>query len=333
MNGIKHKVYFYVILLLISACNQNGNDNKKVKSVGNEVIHSSEHKQIEVGKGPDALFLTPDQKKLYVANVGDTTVSIINTEDDTVIKTLNGIPYPWGFERIGSKNLVAVSAYDRQLSLIDFTKDEIVQQKKFSSHLGGITSDSSGKHLFVVAIDSQQVWKVNSENLDVIARYPTGKGPDGVGISGDNRKLYVTNTKDSTISIINMEQNSTSTIYTGGKPELIHPNDDHSILYISNFYKDMVYVLDTRKDSIIHEITGLDGPEETVPVKGKKLYVVNFNLDKVFVYKLPGYEKLDVEYCTGKKPIGLIVLNKKLYVTNYGSNSVSVIFKEERTNE
>jgi len=54
---------------------------------------------------------------------------------------------------------------------------------------------------------------------------------------------------------------------------------------------------------------------------------VNFNATKVYVYEIPGYEKINQEYSTGNKPIGVIPVNNKLYVTNYGDNSVSVIKK------
>ena len=47
---------------------------------------------------------------------------------------------------------------------------------------------------------------------------------------------------------------------------------------------------------------------------------------KVFVYDASTYQKLTKEYSVGNKPIGVIpALNDtKLFVSNYGDNSVSV---------
>ena len=283
---------------------------------------------ISVGKGPDAMFLTPDQKKLYIANVEDTFISIINTDKDKVTKTISGIRYPWGFAQLGNTNEVAVTAYDKQLAIINFSTDQVIREKTYSSNLGGITVDSTGQYLYIIAIDIKKVLKIDATTLDSLDSYATGNGPDGIGISKGNGKLYVTNTEDGTISIIDLVSKTVSLINTGGKPELVHPNKDHSLLYISNFNDNKIHVLDTETDSIIHEISGLDGPEEAVPDhQNKKLYVVNFNSAKVFEYKIMGYDKLDKTFSTGSKPIGVIPLNNKLYITNYGDNSVSVITK------
>ena len=54
-----------------------------------------------------------------------------------------------------------------------------------------------------------------------------------VGISKDDNKIYVTNTQEGTISIINLITKTAKVIETGGKPELMHHNHDHSLLYIA----------------------------------------------------------------------------------------------------
>ena len=99
------------------------------KKVASNVKPIDKNKTIKVGKGPDALFLTPDEKYLYVANVGDNFISVINTQTEKVEDKIEGIKYPWGFTRLGNTNLVAVSGYDKQIVLIDFSKHKIVKQK------------------------------------------------------------------------------------------------------------------------------------------------------------------------------------------------------------
>jgi YVTN family beta-propeller protein len=283
-------------------------------------------KTISVGSGPDAMFLFPDNSTIYVANVEDTTISIIDVSSETVIGEINGIRYPWGFSKLSNSNEVAVSAYDKQLAIIDFTSNTIVRQTSFNSTLGGIVADQNGQFIYVVAIDSSKVYKIDAQNLTITDSFDTGDGPDGVGISANFDKLYVTNTADGTISIIQIASGVTTILNTGGKPELIHSNTDNSLLFISNFNNNKVHILNTFTDVIDNEITGLDGPEEAV-VSGDKLYVVNFNSKKVFQYNSSDYSKDVIEYDTGLKPIGILEVNNKLYVTNYGDNNVSVITK------
>jgi DNA-binding beta-propeller fold protein YncE len=47
----------------------------------------------------------------------------------------------------------------------------------------------------------------------------------------------------------------------------------------------------------------------------------------VFEYEISGYKKIEKSYNTGSKPIGVRPVNNKLYITNYGDNSVSEITK------
>ena len=283
---------------------------------------------VSVGKGPDALFLTPDEKFLYVANVEDTFISVIDTKQDKVTKQIDGVDYPWGFTRLGNTNLVAVSGWDKGIDIIDFTKQEVVKSERYEHNLGGISSTKDGKYIFVVATEVNKAFKIDANALNIVDEYKTGNGPDGIGISPDDKKIYITNTKDGTISIIKLDDKTSKLINTGGKPELIHSNRDRSRLYISNFDKNLVHIIDTGKDAIIKEITGLDGPEEAVLSKSEKvLYIVNFNTSKIFTYDADKYEKLDKEYVVGKKPIGIVsaINDTKLYVSNYGDNTISII--------
>ena len=279
---------------------------------------------INVGKGPDALLLNGNS--LYVANVEDTTISVIDINQDKVIHIINGIRYPWGMVKIAGTNSMAVSAYDKQVALVDLTNNQISKLALFNDFIGGITASLDGSFLYVVAIGTNKVYKLDATNLDSLDYYDTGNAPDGVGISGDGTKIYVSNTGDSSVSIINTITKATQVLQLGGKPELIHANQNHSHIYVSNFFGNKVHIFDTATDSIFHEITEVNQPEEAVlSLDESKLYVVNFSSKKVSVFSLPNYTKLPEEYDTGNGPIGVIPINNKIYVTNYSDNTVSVI--------
>ncbi|MBL7960394.1 YncE family protein [bacterium] len=283
---------------------------------------------INVGKGPDALFLTPLEDYLYVANVEDTMITVIETNTDKVIKQIN-IKLPWGFTRLGQSNLVAVSGYEGDIAIIDFSKHEIVKSKRFESALGGITSASTGDFIFVNVPEANKVLKINANNLEMVGEYKTGNGPDGVAIAAGDKKLYVTNTQDGTISIIDVTTSLSKILSVGGKPELIHFSLDKTKFIISNFDGNMVHIVDASTDAIVTNISNLAGPEDIAFSRDDKtLYVVNFNNSQVTTYNATTYSKLETIYTVGEKPIGIAVLGtSKLYVSNYGDNSVSVIKK------
>ena len=182
--------------------------------------------------------------------------------------------------------------------------------------------------LFVVAIPEKKIYKLDANTLDSLDSYDTGNDPDGVELSSNDSLLLVTNTSDGTISIINVNNKSTSLLSPGGKPELIHANKSGSKIYVSNFTLNKVHILNGLTGQLLQDIEGFDGPEEAVESSdGKYLYVVNFNSSSVDCFEVLGYKKLDESHKTGLKPIAVMPLsdNKKMYVSNYGDNTLSII--------
>lgn len=323
---MRKNIFVFVLAIVFISCKENKNETDSINVESKAIENKIDYPIVNVGKGPDALFLTPNKSFLYVANVEDTLVSVIDTKTDKVAQTINGIKYPWGFTRLAQSNLVAVSAYDKQLVLIDFTSHKIIKTKIFDTHLGGIASDKNGKYIYVISIDDNKVLQLDAKTLSAINTFPTGKGPDGIGISGNDLNLFVTNTEDGTISVINVKTKAQKVIETGGKPELIHYNNDHSLLYISNFFKNKIHIIDTEKEEIIKEIENITTPEEAVLSEDEKLlYVVSFDLAEINVYDAQTLKKQPTTYKTGNKPIGVMPFGNKLYVSNYGGNSISII--------
>ncbi len=52
------------------------------------------------------------------------------------------------------------------------------------------------QELWVVATEENKVLEMDVNSLEIVDEYVTGDGPDGIGMSKDGRKIYVTNTKE-----------------------------------------------------------------------------------------------------------------------------------------
>ena len=321
-------LYILIVVTLLASCKKKQEKSDTTIIESNTVENNTNYSVVDVGKGPDALFLTPDKSFLYVANVEDTLISIINTQTDKVLKNIEGIRYPWGFVQLAESNSVAVSGYGKQVVTIDFNNHTILKKKLFDTHLGGITANKKGDLIYVIAIDDKKVLQLDTASLNILRTFMTGNGPDGIGISADDSKLFVTNTEDRNISIIDIKTGKQSILETGGKPELIHGNKDHSMLYISNFFGNKIHIIDTKSGEIVKQIENIKTPEEAVLSEDENLiYVVSFDLSEVYVYDAITLEKKPISYKTGNKPIGVMPVGNKLYVSNYGDNTISVINK------
>lgn len=118
--------------------------------------------RIPIGNQPNKLLLSPDQKLLYVANGNSDSVSVIDTNRNTVIQTIS-------LSRPGDKYK--------------------------GSNPNSLALSPSGQTLYVTLGGENAVAVVNLRNGRVIGRIPTGWYPNSVSVSQDGKKLYVVNAK------------------------------------------------------------------------------------------------------------------------------------------
>jgi YVTN family beta-propeller protein len=118
--------------------------------------------RMPVGAQPNKMFLSADQRRLYVANGNNDSVSEIDTRNNRVIRTLS-IARPGEKYQGSNPNCLALSP----------------DQKTLYVTLGGENA---------VAV-------LNLQNGRVAGRMPTGWYPNSVSVSKDGSKLFVVNLK------------------------------------------------------------------------------------------------------------------------------------------
>ena len=69
-------LYLLIMTILLTSCKEKQRVADTTIIEGNTVDNNTSSSVVYVGKGPDALFLTPDKSFLYVANVEDTLISV-----------------------------------------------------------------------------------------------------------------------------------------------------------------------------------------------------------------------------------------------------------------
>ena len=122
-------------------------------------------KRIMVGDNPVALLLDRSQNRLYVANAGSDTISIVDTQSDTVVDTLILRPED-------ARGLPGATPLGMALSI-----DE--------------------KRLYVVLADMNAVAVTDLVRRQVIGYIPVGWYPTAVQISPDGKTLFVANSRGS----------------------------------------------------------------------------------------------------------------------------------------
>lgn len=164
---------------------------------------------------------TPDEKKLYVANIGSGSVSVIDRARDTV----RSIPTAAGAEGIdvtpdGTQVWVTNRAANT-LSVIDVSTDSVVAS--FDS--GGVMPirikfTPDGREAWVSNARSNRVAVFDVASRRLAATIEVGAVPVGIQMAPDGRRAFVANTNESKVSVLDVPGRKVlATFTTGTEPD------------------------------------------------------------------------------------------------------------------
>ena len=221
---------------------------------------------IQVGAWPGALLLSPDGKKLYVANTGWMTVSVIDT---TTYKAIDADPGNWFSNDIGvgfnpsamtlgsDGRLYVANRGGGSVSVIDtntFKRIDTDPNNWFNNDIAVGSSPSalalSGTQLYVANGASNTVSVVDTTTYKVTKTLAVGKQPSAMALAANGR-LYVVNTGANTVSVIDTTTNTVgnSTISVGPAPTSIALDPATKRAYVANG-NDTVSVIDTVTNTV-----------------------------------------------------------------------------------
>ena len=119
--------------------------------------------------------VTPDSKYAYVSNLGDNTVSVIRTEDNSVVKTITVGNGPAGVSMTpngkyvyvnnsGAGTVSVIQTSDNTVIDTDPSTPEIDPIEVGKQPYGGIAVSPDGKSVFVGNFEDGSVSVIGSEN-------------------------------------------------------------------------------------------------------------------------------------------------------------------------
>jgi YVTN family beta-propeller protein len=137
---------------------------------------------VPVGKGPEGIDLSPDEKEIWTAHSRDGGVSIVDVAAKKVVQTLdlqtkrsNRLKFtPDG-------KLALVSDLDAgELVVVDAPARKEIKRLKLGKSPEGILVAPDGMHAYVAVNGDNFVSIVDLKTLAEIGRIQTGTGPDGM---------------------------------------------------------------------------------------------------------------------------------------------------------
>ncbi len=286
---------------------------------------------VRVGKGPDALLLSRGGKKAFVANVEDTTLSVLDLEQERVMLTLEVGQSPWGLVRLGSGDDFIVSAWGAsRLVIIDGSSLEIKTTIPVAYQPTGIAASSEGSKAYVAGSD-HHLHGIDLASQSEFVAIAVGKNPDGVAITPDGSSVWVTNTSGS-VSVVRLGKKwSESRIETGGKPEQIVAHPQRPLMFVSNFTDNKVLIYRTDTLDLIQTLegsqAGFKGPEEIrFSPDGARFFLAGFDSNNVSCFDVESLHACG-QWAVGSGTIAVEITpdGGKMVTTNYRDNSVSIV--------
>ena len=210
------KEYLYVVL--------NGN-NKVIKQ---DFITGDTIWTVDPGVAPYGLTMASG--KLYVTNWA-------GRNPEAGDKNVAGVP--WGLARVDNKTAGGATR-EGSVTVIDPSNGRIIKELVVGLHPNEISSDKSGKFVYITNSNSDNVTVINtskdeiSETISVRLQPEInpffGDSPNGLCLSPDGKILYVANGMDNAIAVIELGKNATvkaskdESIVTGFIPTGAYPS-------------------------------------------------------------------------------------------------------------
>jgi YVTN family beta-propeller protein len=148
---------------------------------------------IPVGANPSAMAVSPDGERLYVANLGDRTVSVIDTTINQVTATIPcraaGL---YGAAVSPDGNHLYLSDVS-SLLVIDTATHQMTGGAGVDSDPSGLAFSADGQHLYVAVAGRKAAAVVDPATNDVTATIKVGDHPYYLALSPDGGHLYVAN--------------------------------------------------------------------------------------------------------------------------------------------
>ena len=158
-----------------------GSDNITIMERGNNPLAWNQT-VVPVGKGPEAIDLSPDEREIWTAHSRDGGVSIIDVATKKVAQTLNlQTKRSNRLKFTPDGKLVLVSDLDAgELVVLDVPGRKEIKRLKLGKNPEGILVAPDGAHAYVAVNGDNFISIVDLKTLSEVGRIEPGAGPDGM---------------------------------------------------------------------------------------------------------------------------------------------------------
>ncbi|WP_148588551.1 IPT/TIG domain-containing protein [Streptomyces sp. WAC01526] len=199
-----------------------------------------------MGDTPEGITLTPDGARVYVANRGSNTVSVIDTATNTVIDTIATGAGPTDVAISPDGTRAYVASFSGSVSAIDTATDTVVATILAGDVPVLLAVSSDGARVYVTNAGSSTVSVIDTATNTTIDNIGVSAQPRFPALSPDGAHLYVPNSGPDTVSVIDTATRTVvENISAGDGPTGIAVFPDGTRAYVGNVDAGTVEVMAT----------------------------------------------------------------------------------------
>jgi YVTN family beta-propeller protein len=285
----------------------------------------SQSAHINVGRTPVAIGVILG--KVYVANLDDSTVSVIDTANNSKIKDIMVGKGPAAIGVLPLLNRIYVAnSVDNNVSVIDTTTNTKIKDIKAGFAPWGIGTRYGYTRVYVANHYDGNISIINAYNETLMKNHiKVGMSPDAVVI--DYNYGYVPSYMNHTIYVIDISNNTK--VGDLKVPGLTAIGLNQPYLYVANRHNNSISVIDIRNNTKVGKDIKVGFNPDAISINPltNRLYVANRQDNTVSVIDIKNNTKVGKDIRVGKAPVavGVDTLTDSIYVANYDDNTVSVI--------
>ena len=271
---------------------------------------------------------------LFVSNSGSNYITVIDRELERVIGAVSVGDGPMGMAiDAGQDVLYVVNSVSRSISVVDIKSLKVIDNIPLTMGIRPTDvvfvpdADSliDGK-IYVINRDSNSVTVIDALKRRVLKTISVGTSPSAIVSDTERKEVYVSNERSNTMSIISTVNDSLITdVVVGNRPTGLVLRRDKDMIYVLNEASNSISVVSPSLRKSVGTISVTAPPARGVEGFNGRLFITDASADTVKFFN--SFDVLTDSVGSGVKPMNLAgdEQRNRLYVTNYGEDTVSLI--------
>jgi YVTN family beta-propeller protein len=279
------------------------------------VIDGATHKivaTVRVGVSPAQMAVSPDRRSVYVANTGSDTVSVLNTADNTIART---IALSRGSGPIGvalganGRYLYTADGGSNRVSVLDTQAGRVVASVRVGAQPLSVAAAPDGKTVYAANSGSGEVSVIDARTSRVVRAIPAGRFPSGVAVTPDGASLYVTD-ELSGVTVVNARTGRVEARLREPSPFSVAMSPGGDRAYVTGLGPGRVTAIDTGTHRVSSTVSvGPYGTDPfTVRATSDAVYVANQGANTLSVIDASTFRPT-ATIATGNSPYGIAVVD------------------------